>query len=133
MLRCPQLGCSLLRHVNLAPLRAGLAAPTCHRRQRLLLSTYTSERTPDSGCNGRVKINIETDLDHTPVADLDVSKPVLNPTLPCPSRTHHDLSSFVAYARRTGLSTASNTYKGTYYEYLTILTLRRYGLDLVRV
>jgi Protein of unknown function (DUF2034) len=134
MLRCPQLGCSLLRHVNLTPLRAGLATPTCHhRRQRLLFSTYTSEQTRDGGCNGRVKINIETDLDHTQVAYLDVSKPVLNPTLPSPSCAHHDLSSFVAYARRTGLSTASSTYKGTYYEYLTILTLRRYGFDLVRV
>ena len=50
-----------------------------------------------------------------------------------PSTEHHDLASYAAYAARTGLDTASNTYVGTVYEYVVAASLRRLGLDLRRV
>ena len=49
------------------------------------------------------------------------------------SASHHDLDTFLQHARRTSLSRESTTYRGTFYEYLTQLTLKRYGFDLVRV
>lgn len=54
-----------------------------------------------------------------------------SPTLPLPP--HHDLASFVANARRTGLSPTSTVYTGTAYEYLALETLGRYGFDLNRI
>lgn len=47
--------------------------------------------------------------------------------------THHDLATYLAYAARTGLDTASSTYVGTAYEYVVAASLRRLGLDLRRV
>ncbi|KIV81135.1 hypothetical protein PV11_08579 [Exophiala sideris] len=52
----------------------------------------------------------------------------LDPTAP-----HHDLTSFQAYARRTGLDPTSTVYTGTSYEYLAQTTLRSHGFDLFRV
>ncbi|KAK7753679.1 hypothetical protein SLS62_004301 [Diatrype stigma] len=50
-----------------------------------------------------------------------------------PSTEHDDQASYAAYAERTGLDTASNTYVGTQYEYAVAAALRRLGFDLRRV
>ncbi|KAK2044098.1 hypothetical protein LZ31DRAFT_305999 [Colletotrichum somersetense] len=53
---------------------------------------------------------------------------------PDPPTTHHrDLASFLAYAKRTGLDTASTVYVGTRYEYVVSSTLSQYGIQVVRV
>lgn len=50
-----------------------------------------------------------------------------------PTSQHMDLDSFLAYASRTGLDTASTVYVGTHYEYTVGLALARYGLTARRV
>ncbi|KAL8693735.1 MAG: hypothetical protein Q9218_001480 [Villophora microphyllina] len=45
---------------------------------------------------------------------------------------HHDLSTFLAYARSNSLSSSSNVYNGTHYEYLCQSTLARLGFSLSR-
>ncbi|EFW14892.1 conserved hypothetical protein [Coccidioides posadasii str. Silveira] len=55
-----------------------------------------------------------------------------SPPLP-PTSQHHDLPSFLAYAARTGLSSASTTYVGTHYEYTVLHSLRAYAIDLTRI
>jgi hypothetical protein len=50
-----------------------------------------------------------------------------------PSAHHHDLASFAAYARRSGLDVKSTVYVGTHYEYTVAATLGRYGFSLRRV
>ncbi|KAK0391242.1 hypothetical protein NLU13_0743 [Sarocladium strictum] len=50
-----------------------------------------------------------------------------------PTTTHHDLSSFLAYADRTGLEKRSTVFVGTHYEYTVAATLARYGFYLKRV
>ncbi|KAI4190653.1 MAG: hypothetical protein L6R41_000664 [Letrouitia leprolyta] len=49
-----------------------------------------------------------------------------------PTRTHHDLPSFLAHARSTSLSPTSTVYIGTHYEYLCLSTLRRLAFTLTR-
>ncbi|KAH8173294.1 restriction endonuclease domain-containing protein [Sarocladium implicatum] len=46
---------------------------------------------------------------------------------------HHDLASFLDYAKRTGLDKKSTVYVGTHYEYSVAATLARYGFQLKRV
>lgn len=58
-----------------------------------------------------------------------------HPVSPQPSSfspRHSSLSTFLQYARSSGLSPASTVYVGTYYEYLCALSLRRLGFSLVR-
>ncbi|KAH6687932.1 hypothetical protein F5X68DRAFT_133611 [Plectosphaerella plurivora] len=50
-----------------------------------------------------------------------------------PNTQHTDLTSFLAYASRTGLDTSSTVYVGTHYEYTVGLSLARYGLTARRV
>ncbi|RYP65872.1 hypothetical protein DL771_008101 [Monosporascus sp. 5C6A] len=50
-----------------------------------------------------------------------------------PTTEHNDLASYVAYAARTGLDTASTVYTGTQYEYTVAASLRRLGFDMRRV
>lgn len=50
-----------------------------------------------------------------------------------PSSQHSDLSSFLAYATRTGLDEQSTVYVGTHYEYTVAATLRKYGFFLKRI
>ena len=45
---------------------------------------------------------------------------------------HHDLTSFLEYARRTQLNPASTVFTGTGYEYTVQETLKGYGFDLTR-
>ncbi|KAL9020194.1 MAG: hypothetical protein Q9185_002564 [Variospora sp. 1 TL-2023] len=45
---------------------------------------------------------------------------------------HHDLPSFLAHARRTGLSPTSTLYTGTRYEYICLQTLARLSFTLTR-
>ncbi|KAL9025420.1 MAG: hypothetical protein Q9196_005758, partial [Gyalolechia fulgens] len=52
-------------------------------------------------------------------------------TRPAPP-AHHDLPSFLAYARSAALSPTSSLYVGTYYEYLCLATLRRLSFTLTR-
>lgn len=49
------------------------------------------------------------------------------------TQKHNDLPSFLNYANRTGLSTTSTTYVGTYYEYMVQCALRHLGFSLTRV
>ncbi|KAK2754473.1 hypothetical protein CKAH01_17416 [Colletotrichum kahawae] len=50
-----------------------------------------------------------------------------------PTAKHHDLASFLDYADRTGLDTASTIYVGTHYEYSVSSTLSQYGIQAMRV
>ncbi|KAK1699692.1 hypothetical protein BDP55DRAFT_644473 [Colletotrichum godetiae] len=50
-----------------------------------------------------------------------------------PSTSHHDITSFLAYASRTGLDVASTVYVGTHYEYTVSSTLAQYGIHAKRV
>ena len=50
-----------------------------------------------------------------------------------PTASHHDLHSFIEYARRTNLNIRSTVYVGTHYEYTVSSALAKYGLSLVRV
>lgn len=43
---------------------------------------------------------------------------------------HHDLRSYLEYAKKSGVDQTSNVFKGTKYEYLVIDTLKSYGLEL---
>lgn len=53
-------------------------------------------------------------------------------TISSPSPSHHDLPSFLAYARTHPLSPTSTLYAGTYYEYLCAAALRRLSFSLTR-
>ncbi|KAK2746788.1 hypothetical protein FQN57_002830 [Myotisia sp. PD_48] len=62
------------------------------------------------------------------------NKPISLPVPPPPPTTqHHDLDSFLAYAKRTDLSPETTTYVGTHYEYTVRNTLQRYSLNLTRI
>lgn len=52
---------------------------------------------------------------------------------PAPSQNHHDLPSFLSYAKRTALPESSTTFVGTRYEYTVQSTLRRFAFDLERI
>lgn len=52
---------------------------------------------------------------------------------PAPSQNHHDLPSFLAYAKQTALAESTTTYVGTKYEYTVQSTLRRFAFDLERI
>ncbi|KAF4592488.1 hypothetical protein GQ602_002787 [Ophiocordyceps camponoti-floridani] len=54
--------------------------------------------------------------------------------LPEPSSAQHsDLTSFLDYARRSGLNSRSTVYVGTHYEYTVAAALSRHGFSLQRV
>lgn len=48
------------------------------------------------------------------------------------SDEHHDLQSFLAFAERKKLNQETAVYKGTYYEYLVMETLKSFGFHLER-
>lgn len=48
------------------------------------------------------------------------------------SKNHNDLPSFLTYAARTDLNTASNVYKGTHYEYTVASALSAFNFTLHR-
>lgn len=48
------------------------------------------------------------------------------------STNHHDLSTFLEYASRTGMSRQSTVFVGTHYEYVAQRSLARLGLPLQR-
>ncbi|KIW02177.1 hypothetical protein, variant [Verruconis gallopava] len=48
------------------------------------------------------------------------------------SEHHHDLASFLEYAKRERLSDSSNVYLGTVYEYTAAASVARLGFDVVR-
>ncbi|POR36219.1 Uncharacterized protein, mitochondrial [Tolypocladium paradoxum] len=50
-----------------------------------------------------------------------------------PSTQHSDLTSFLAYAERTGLHDKSTVFVGTHYEYTVAATLSKYGFFLKRI
>ncbi|EED13188.1 conserved hypothetical protein [Talaromyces stipitatus ATCC 10500] len=52
---------------------------------------------------------------------------------PAPSQNHHDLPSFLTYAKQTALPETTTTYVGTKYEYTVQSTLRRFAFDLERI
>ncbi|KAI9826269.1 MAG: hypothetical protein M1826_006691 [Phylliscum demangeonii] len=70
----------------------------------------------------------------TPLCASSASTPT--PTAPPPHHHphphHHDLASFLAHARRAGLSSASSVYHGTRYEYQVQAGLQRLGFQLAR-
>ncbi|KAI4150440.1 MAG: hypothetical protein LQ340_004066 [Diploschistes diacapsis] len=57
--------------------------------------------------------------------------PLLLPHI-SPSHFHTSLSSFLAYASRTGLSPTTTVFKGTKYEYICLSSLQRFGFSLLR-
>lgn len=61
----------------------------------------------------------------TPDLDLDLLVPKKD--------RHHDLATFLTYARSTSLSPTSTVYIGTHYEYTCIQSLARLGFTLHRV
>ncbi|PTU19591.1 hypothetical protein P175DRAFT_0418855, partial [Aspergillus ochraceoroseus IBT 24754] len=58
---------------------------------------------------------------------------LLPPPPNSPSASHSDLQSFLQYATRTNLPTASTLYQGTHYEYTVQKHLRRAGFNLYRI
>lgn len=50
-----------------------------------------------------------------------------------PSNNHHDLPSFLDYAKRSGLDPKSTLYVGTHYEYTVAQVLSKFGFYLKRV
>lgn len=57
-----------------------------------------------------------------------------SPTYPGPPTSNHDsLSSFLEYAKISGLNTKSTVFVGTHYEYLVAESLAGYGFSLRRV
>ncbi|PNY29752.1 Uncharacterized protein, mitochondrial [Tolypocladium capitatum] len=50
-----------------------------------------------------------------------------------PSSQHSNLTTFLAYAKRTGLDDESTVFVGTHYEYTVAATLTRYGFFLKRI
>ncbi|EFQ99313.1 hypothetical protein MGYG_02326 [Nannizzia gypsea CBS 118893] len=64
---------------------------------------------------------------------FSTEKPSLPVPPASPSSRHHDLQSFLAYAKRTALSTRSTTYVGTLYEYTVQQSLKRHCIDLTRI
>ncbi|KAI2624380.1 hypothetical protein GGR54DRAFT_573861 [Hypoxylon sp. NC1633] len=65
------------------------------------------------------------------IARLLSSHPLVYPD--APTSEHDDLASYAAYAARTGLDTASNTYVGTRYEYTVADALAALGFSIKRV
>ncbi|KAL8986852.1 MAG: hypothetical protein Q9177_003888 [Variospora cf. flavescens] len=66
---------------------------------------------------------------HSSTAAATAAKKKLPPSS---SLHHHDLPSFLAHARRTGLSPTSTLYTGTRYEYICLQTLARLSFTLTR-
>ncbi|KAF3482821.1 uncharacterized protein GIQ15_02145 [Arthroderma uncinatum] len=60
-----------------------------------------------------------------------------SPSLPVPPASptshHHDLQSFLDYAKRTSLSTQSTTYVGTLYEYTVLQSLQKHFINATRI
>ncbi|KAA8635867.1 hypothetical protein SMACR_01728 [Sordaria macrospora] len=57
-----------------------------------------------------------------------------NPNIPLSkSSNHHDLASFLQYAKRTGLGQETTIFVGTHYEYTVSSLLAAYGFSLNRV
>lgn len=52
---------------------------------------------------------------------------------PSPTSNHHNLSSFLDYAQKTGLDEGTTVYVGTHYEYTVASSLARYGFYLQRI
>lgn len=50
-----------------------------------------------------------------------------------PTSNHHDLTSFIDYAQRSGLSPKSTLFVGTHYEYTVAQILSKYGFYLRRI
>lgn len=67
----------------------------------------------------------------TPLFDKSSTSPLLYPDPP--TTQHSCISSFLAYATRSGLDTSSTVYVGTHYEYTVLASLSRYALSARRV
>ncbi|TQS32956.1 hypothetical protein Golomagni_06716 [Golovinomyces magnicellulatus] len=52
---------------------------------------------------------------------------------PPPTSNHHNLSTFLDYAKRSGLDEETTVYVGTHYEYTVAAELARYGFYLQRI
>lgn len=90
-----------------------------------LLSRHA--RTPTAALKRHSSSNSSPDPDSPSVSGAALTYP------DAPSSQHADLSSFLAYAQRTGLNELSTIYVGTHYEYAAAKSLAKYGFFLKRV
>ena len=82
--------------------------------------------------------SLDSKLDHYPTtpsgSTYQPSQQPLASVLPSsPSANHSSQRSFLTHSRRTGLNPASTVFTGTRYEYLTLSSLGRLGIELARV
>ena len=82
-------------------------------------------------------ISLTSKLHHYPTHTIEpeykaTQQPLSTLLPPSPSSNHSSQHTFLAHSRRTGLNPASTTYTGTRYEYLTLSSLQRLGIELTR-
>ena len=82
--------------------------------------------------------SLDSKLDHYPTSPHEPtyksSRAPLSSLLPPPPTANHSSQrTFLNHSRRTGLNPASTVFTGTRYEYLTLSSLRRLGLELAKV
>jgi Protein of unknown function (DUF2034) len=144
---CIRNSSSLYRYVRTSALRASSApCPSfLFSRQVWVRRSTTSNRAND-------KRDAVSTHRPSPVADLDPSQHgqalphtytqqfksraqiPLSTLIPrAVSSNHHTQETFLQQSQRTGLDPASTVFTGTRYEYLTLTSLRRLGIELVRI
>ena len=82
-------------------------------------------------------VSLTSKLHHYPTHTIEpeykaTQQPLSTLLPPSPSSNHSSQRSFLAHSRRTGLNPTSTTYTGTRYEYLTLSSLQRLGIELTR-
>ena len=82
--------------------------------------------------------SLDSKVDHYPTSPHEPtyksSRAPLSSLLPPPPTANHSSQrTFLNHSRRTGLNPASTVFTGTRYEYLTLSSLRRLGLELAKV
>ena len=149
MLSCVRAIPSSYRNVKGSGIRATCASSLL--RKTLGTSARSQEKPPTHrpGQHANSKIahleegqggytSLDSKLDHYPTAQsvptYQISQEPLSSLLPpSPSANHSSQRTFLAHSRRTGLNPASTVFTGTRYEYLTLSSLRRLGIELAKV
>ncbi|QDS70656.1 hypothetical protein FKW77_001008 [Venturia effusa] len=107
-------------------------------RSKNVLDAALSRSYRTKGALGKVKLN-EHGKEGKPAKSLEKPlqkkhlKVVEKPSVISPgSEQHHDLDSFLAYAKRFELADTSTVYVGTHFEYTVASSLKSLGFDLTR-
>lgn len=140
---------SSYRNVKVAHLRATCASSllrktfgisACHQEKPPQDQTgQHADSTVDDFEGGHGEYtSLDSKLDHYPTTPSEhtyqPSQQPLSSLLPLsPSANHSSQRTFLTHSRRTGLNPASAVFTGTRYEYLTLGSLRRLGIELARV